>query len=107
MGDPLVLPAFNIINSCIGMFLTMFMILGIYYTNTYKSVDEFAHSIVIQLTPRSLLHSIVQHVSPSDQQQQDFRSIRQTLQRLAFHRRAWTLFPRRIHRLQPSIHGGW
>jgi hypothetical protein len=31
MGDPLVLPAFNIINSCVGMLCTMFMILAIYY----------------------------------------------------------------------------
>lgn len=37
MGDPLVLPAFNIINSCVGMFATMFMILAIYYTNTYNT----------------------------------------------------------------------
>ena len=37
LGDPLVLPAFNIINSCVGMFLTMFMILAIYYTNTWNT----------------------------------------------------------------------
>jgi OPT family small oligopeptide transporter len=37
MGDPLVLPSFNILNGAAGTFLTMFMILGLYYTNTWNT----------------------------------------------------------------------
>lgn len=36
-ADPLVVPAFSIINSTLGMFLTGFMIIGIYYTNTWNT----------------------------------------------------------------------
>jgi hypothetical protein len=33
-ADPLVVPAFNIINATIGMVLTGFMVLGIFYSNS-------------------------------------------------------------------------
>lgn len=36
-GDPLVLPAFNIINGALGMFFTMFMVMGLWWTNTWNT----------------------------------------------------------------------
>jgi len=36
-GDPLVLPLFNIMNGIVGMVLTGFMIMGLYWTNTWNT----------------------------------------------------------------------
>lgn len=62
-GDPLVLPAFNIINATIGMFLTGFMILGIYYSNAWYTAYLPINSYVFPLAPeRSFLSAPLNHL---------------------------------------------